>query len=1277
MDEDGLMEIENIFCRLNGIIMRGKTFLFLAALSLICPSYALPKQPLRGNYTIKVMSCVHENTAVSFIKKHHLKNQVGYFVTRIREKNWYVVTYGNYRSKEEAEHALSKLPASIKNLKPSVVTAKSFLLKKDITEKLPSEGQKNLPSTDVKNLSAPRNDYQERTKLTLPGTDQEPTSNRILNLQEPLAPPLIIPVKPITISQRDFKLPYNFEIKGYGGRHAVGNGQLVMPFWGNEQQSFFGILDGTYGVSSDCGWMGDLGLGYRRIKGERIYGGYLTVSGNSSPSSDKFWVANPGFETLGEIWDFRVNGYLTLSKKSWITSDQNVSKVPASDLGDYSNIYFIGHNVFDNLVDIGLLNREAINSGVGVDAEIGAKIPMLKGLKVYLGGYHFNITDIANITGVSGKITYQINDHVGVEAIDTYDSVRKNKALLGIKFSLGGFTQEEKERFGISARLVDPIEHGIAARFEGTIIPVESKISFIPVKEDSASLIHDNAWFFYPDSSAVNANLVQGDGTFEHPYIGLTQDNFNHINPSIGTIDHYPLLYLNNLNNGNNRYNLETFSSNRFSLPYGWGMYGREDNFKRPGSEENRATFFGGIDLWAGANVLNSLRVFNNSNAQGNGVNIDSASNIHLDNVQIGTLDNSSGTAYDTALNINNAGNVLLDRSQIYGYHAGGEGISVYGMKIDSGNVVLNQGNQVIAEKNNSGFNDIMASTIYGISATNSQLNINNQNDVEAIAKNCDLTGTGVSSITDSYGISLKDSNLMIGNRNTISSSVAGGNIGGVGNAAFPMTSYAIYSESSTPEAITIDSYNNIYASIISRTIIPNQSPVGEGIAALGICQKNGSVSLNNGNNIIATAHASDMGDTQTIKDTYDEVVAAVGIITSNGVVNIGNGNNIYFSTYLGKRNIVHDSSFQTFYFGLVNNMGVYVSYSSIAQTVKIGDNNNIIGVSNCKDFNVDAGPTAANFAAVDVDSALYGIRIIQNSGVPSLIIGNNNLISLSNSFGQANLLNANGYMVTRAYVSNTSYGISFDQFSLFTMGSGNTISTYEQTGSIYEQGGNLVTLGETLVGYGIYSNYTGDDEVQMNSGDNNTINGQITLNSMTSTGGTNVSATVDAEYYGVYRLLLLNLGSNNHFIGNAVGGLANITASTVNLTSLVRTIGIDIISSGPGGKLVISKGGNVFDLTASDPNGILGEAYGMRAEGFGTLVFDFSRIGSNKNIFNVGGNTGSWGIFADSLSYIVDQNGNPITTLTDLLPINDITRKAGYSGGNKIEWVGTGAVVW
>ena len=59
-----------------------------------------------------------EASVQKFLAKYPSLKDIAYYKTRHRNKDWFVVVYGQFPSKESAKQALSKLPNSLQQSKP-------------------------------------------------------------------------------------------------------------------------------------------------------------------------------------------------------------------------------------------------------------------------------------------------------------------------------------------------------------------------------------------------------------------------------------------------------------------------------------------------------------------------------------------------------------------------------------------------------------------------------------------------------------------------------------------------------------------------------------------------------------------------------------------------------------------------------------------------------------------------------------------------------------------------------------------------------------------------------------------------------------------------------------------------------------------------------------------------------------------------------------------------------------------------------------------------------
>ncbi|MEY3220821.1 MAG: hypothetical protein RIT27_2178 [Pseudomonadota bacterium] len=78
------------------------------------------------NYTLQLIGSHSMENVQNFVRKYHLEGEMAVFSSRYREKTWYVLTFGIYQSSAEAQTALDKLPAHLRQTsKPWVRSLRS------------------------------------------------------------------------------------------------------------------------------------------------------------------------------------------------------------------------------------------------------------------------------------------------------------------------------------------------------------------------------------------------------------------------------------------------------------------------------------------------------------------------------------------------------------------------------------------------------------------------------------------------------------------------------------------------------------------------------------------------------------------------------------------------------------------------------------------------------------------------------------------------------------------------------------------------------------------------------------------------------------------------------------------------------------------------------------------------------------------------------------------------------------------------------------------------
>ncbi|MCG8669285.1 MAG: AAA family ATPase [Pseudomonadales bacterium] len=72
----------------------------------------------KSKFTLQMLGAREEGSVQKFIAKYPSLKDIAYYRTTHREKDWFVVVYGLYSSKEGAKNELSKLPKALQDSKP-------------------------------------------------------------------------------------------------------------------------------------------------------------------------------------------------------------------------------------------------------------------------------------------------------------------------------------------------------------------------------------------------------------------------------------------------------------------------------------------------------------------------------------------------------------------------------------------------------------------------------------------------------------------------------------------------------------------------------------------------------------------------------------------------------------------------------------------------------------------------------------------------------------------------------------------------------------------------------------------------------------------------------------------------------------------------------------------------------------------------------------------------------------------------------------------------------
>lgn len=324
--------------------------------------------------------------------------------------------------------------------------------------------------------------------------------------------------KPVFDTQEISYIPRIY-LSGYAGTGIMGQGDMIAPMRLTEDKIFAIYGQGRYAPASKefweyKTWTGSAGFLYRQIVPhiERVLGIYVLGDYSQARDGHKYWVIGPGIESLGHAWDFRLNGYIPIGKKSWKDDGW------AQKFGNYSYVQSVDNNVYDHK----LAYYQEV--GMGGDVEIGRKLfksdNML--IKGYAQGYYYNMNYNSDVIGGGVKLALQPNKFITFSANYTYDNYRHNTFMLGTQVRLNDlFSSSSKpnkriDTENLSNRLFDLVDRSYGNIGSGITAAVTKGCP----RDMGQELYSSSTVFIGPVQPEIPnvPNLPIKKGTYENPY---------------------------------------------------------------------------------------------------------------------------------------------------------------------------------------------------------------------------------------------------------------------------------------------------------------------------------------------------------------------------------------------------------------------------------------------------------------------------------------------------------------------------------------------------------------------------------------------------------------------------------------------------------------------------------------------------------------------------------------------------------------------------------------
>jgi hypothetical protein len=269
--------------------------------------------------------------------------------------------------------------------------------------------------------------------------------------------------------------------------------EMWLPLLQEEDRVLYGDVRAV-GDNND-NFEGNMGVGYRAMMGDQIFGGYGFFDRRVTALGSTVLQGTIGLEYIRDDWEVRSNAYLPF---------QSLARYQTNSV---AGPYLAGNGIY--VRGPGELIEEAQR---GLDFEMGLRVPyatqFIDGARVYGGGYVFQGSETEGVAGLRARLEADVNKWVQIGARFQQDDQRGLQSFLDVTIRLPGAPSYRNQ--GLWSRLSDSPERDV------DIIVGAKEISGAPelvIDLNSGNAAH----ILYVRNTAS----VGGDGTFEKPFTNL------------------------------------------------------------------------------------------------------------------------------------------------------------------------------------------------------------------------------------------------------------------------------------------------------------------------------------------------------------------------------------------------------------------------------------------------------------------------------------------------------------------------------------------------------------------------------------------------------------------------------------------------------------------------------------------------------------------------------------------------------------------------------------
>ncbi|NEP08815.1 MAG: right-handed parallel beta-helix repeat-containing protein [Symploca sp. SIO2C1] len=321
---------------------------------------------------------------------------------------------------------------------------------------------------------------------------------------------------------------YNSSAAGHDG---FGRFEGFVPLLQNPGSDLL-FLEGRLLVDNGAQLGGNILLGYRAFNPElnRSFGGYIGYD-NRDTGDSTFNQIGLGLESLGAIWDFRLNGYLPVGDTRQVVASSTFDsgfQLAGTPFFQGNSLVLTGERIFQSTTI-----QEAAMSGL--DFEVGAKLAEFTNggeVRGYGGIYYYDASGSPSTVGGKLRVEVRPTDYLNLGLGVQHDDLFGTNILFTVGGTFpgtrpSGYRQERDEPKSVWARMGESVSR-TASIIVDQQVESESfteQLTTIATNPDTGQ-----PWVF-----AQVAEGGSGSGTFESPFgtvlegVGIAQSDGNHI----------------------------------------------------------------------------------------------------------------------------------------------------------------------------------------------------------------------------------------------------------------------------------------------------------------------------------------------------------------------------------------------------------------------------------------------------------------------------------------------------------------------------------------------------------------------------------------------------------------------------------------------------------------------------------------------------------------------------------------------------------------------------